>query len=256
MKPFPSCLPPHTVLDCILDEHWKFNGIVHVLDVLTWKGQDIGDCETPFRRVLFSGPICGYPNCIYLTRFWWRDTRLSELPIFPPAYDTNVQTDETPLRFHFAYPVTFTPVPYHTNTTLSKFVHELIPSTRTLRRIPIQIPETDTAAMELDTPTQELQTIEAEIRSDGILLYLAQASYEPGTSPLSLWVPIQPYVEWKDKAHDQMDTTPIESPLVLFERYRLLVSLCCIQSKFRITFRLLRKRLPGSPEGQVEVEMG
>lgn len=49
MKPFPSPLPPHTVLDCILDDNWHDNGILHVLDVLKWKGQDIADCETPFR---------------------------------------------------------------------------------------------------------------------------------------------------------------------------------------------------------------
>ncbi|OJA20590.1 hypothetical protein AZE42_08550 [Rhizopogon vesiculosus] len=49
---FPSSLPPLTVLDCILDVNWRDNGIIHVLDVLKWKGQDVGDCETPFRRVL------------------------------------------------------------------------------------------------------------------------------------------------------------------------------------------------------------
>jgi snurportin-1 len=52
---FPSSLPPLTVLDCILDVNWKDNGIIHVLDVLKWKGQDVCDCETPFR-------------CIYITR--------------------------------------------------------------------------------------------------------------------------------------------------------------------------------------------
>ncbi|KAG6334460.1 hypothetical protein ID866_4622 [Astraeus odoratus] len=41
---FPSSLPPMTVLDCILDANWKTNGIVHVLDVIKWKGQDIADC--------------------------------------------------------------------------------------------------------------------------------------------------------------------------------------------------------------------
>jgi hypothetical protein len=49
VRPFPSSLPPQTILDCILDEHWRENGILHVLDVIKWKGQDVGDCETPFR---------------------------------------------------------------------------------------------------------------------------------------------------------------------------------------------------------------
>ncbi|KAK7683091.1 hypothetical protein QCA50_013764 [Cerrena zonata] len=222
MKPFPSSLPPHTVLDCILDANWKLNGIVHVLDVLTWKGQDIGDCETPFR-------------------FWWRDTRLSELPVFPPASDVNAsRTDGAKIHFQFAYPVNFTPIPYHTNTTISRFVDELIPLTRSTRRISIQVPNINSAGMDLDTPTQELQDVEVNIGSDGILLYLSQASYEPGTSPLSLWVPIRPFVEWKDKDQDHMDVSSSESPLGQFER-------------------LLRKRLSRSPGARgsepVEVEM-
>ena len=49
---FPSSLPPLTILDCILDTNWTTNGIVHVLDVIKWKGQDVADCETPFRFVL------------------------------------------------------------------------------------------------------------------------------------------------------------------------------------------------------------
>lgn len=49
MPPFPSILPSNTVLDCVLDENWQLNGILHVLDALKWKGQDIADCETAFR---------------------------------------------------------------------------------------------------------------------------------------------------------------------------------------------------------------
>jgi len=46
---FPSPLPPRTILDCILDENWKTNGILHVLDVVQWKGQEVGECEANFR---------------------------------------------------------------------------------------------------------------------------------------------------------------------------------------------------------------
>jgi snurportin-1 len=46
---FPSILPQNTILDCILDQNWTKNGILHILDVIKWKGQDIGDCETSFR---------------------------------------------------------------------------------------------------------------------------------------------------------------------------------------------------------------
>lgn len=46
---FPSPLPPATVLDCILDENWKTNGLLHILDIIRWKGQEVGDCEANFR---------------------------------------------------------------------------------------------------------------------------------------------------------------------------------------------------------------
>jgi len=49
MNRFPSTLPPLTILDCILDANWTDNGILHVLDVIKWKGQDVGDCEASFR---------------------------------------------------------------------------------------------------------------------------------------------------------------------------------------------------------------
>lgn len=49
---FPSILPQNTILDCILDHNWTQNGILHVLDVIKWKGQDTGDCETSFRWVV------------------------------------------------------------------------------------------------------------------------------------------------------------------------------------------------------------
>jgi len=48
---FPSSLPPHTILDCILDARWRENGILHVLDVVKWKGQDVSECESAFRYV-------------------------------------------------------------------------------------------------------------------------------------------------------------------------------------------------------------
>ena len=79
MARFPSPLPSDTVLDCILDQNWRENGILHVLDVIKWKGQDIADCESSFRlAVLFpvvsaacldsvntvsGGAIHGCPSC-------------------------------------------------------------------------------------------------------------------------------------------------------------------------------------------------
>lgn len=40
-------------------------------------------------------------------------------------------------------------------------------------------------------PIIGVQLIEVQAQSEGLLLYVSQATYEPGTSPLSTWVPTQ-----------------------------------------------------------------
>jgi len=56
------------------------------------------------------------------------------------------------------------------------------------------------------------RTAQAEIKPDGLLLYVAQAIYEPGTSPLSSWVPLAA------PATDEMASVEQPSPLDVFER--------------------------------------
>lgn len=76
------------------------------------------------------------------------------------------------------------------------------------------------------THTQvELVRENATIGSDGLLLYVAQATYEPGTSPLSLWVPAKAYAEERTadaSADTSMDVGTREAPLDIFERFVLL----------------------------------
>jgi snurportin-1 len=216
---FPSQLPPLTILDCILDQNWRDNGILHVLDVLQWKGQDVGDCETAFR-------------------FWWRDTRLGELPPSPPPsvsatvsnikQPTGTKTSKTDLpalkpdnprdRYQFPYPNTFLAVPYHTDTSYASLTSTIIPLARHSRSISVEVPlsegdngalanfvftppdmEVDAATsntrMPLDFSPPSLRNTNFSIDSDGLLLYVAQASYESGTSPLSNWIPITDYTD-------------------------------------------------------------
>ncbi|KAF9003395.1 hypothetical protein BDQ17DRAFT_1279850 [Cyathus striatus] len=247
---FPSSLPPLTVLDCILDANWRENGILHVLDVIKWKGQDVTDCEASFR-------------------FWWRDTRLAELAEgIPPNINfsirqgnTNEAEAETQQSYHFPYPTRFVPIPYHTDTTLSTLYTQIIPFARTPRPIPVQVPALDPTRRHTIPPSPDtlttsngqeegmevegaavvsanagpqrqppsgnftfrsralvkIITANAEIQSDGLLLYVAQAGYEPGTSPLSSWIPIISYDESKledGTAH----ITATEGPLDIFQR--------------------------------------
>ncbi|KAI0040198.1 hypothetical protein FA95DRAFT_1527857 [Auriscalpium vulgare] len=186
MPRFPSPLPSDTILDCILDQNWQDNGILHVLDVLKWKGQDVADCESSFR-------------------FWWRDTRLCELP--PPRPPTSSApaslrpnlasapiAPPTPTSYKFPYPTTFHPIAYHTDTTLPHLLARIIPLARAAYSVPVSVPvlpEDGEAAMDVEQLplAQTVQPAQVELQSDGLLLYVAQAIYEPGTSPLSSWVP-------------------------------------------------------------------
>lgn len=72
---------------------------------------------------------------------------------------------------------------------------------------------------------------EHQIFSDGLLLYLAEATYESGSSPLSNWVPLKPLsllstldtednesMEHESDDARTMRTSNLDGPLDLFER--------------------------------------
>lgn len=69
--------------------------------------------------------------------------------------------------------------------------------------------------MDIDSPQftgPAPRHVQTEIKPDGLLLYVAQAIYEPGTSPLSSWVPLTTPVT------DEMASMEQSSPLDVFER--------------------------------------
>lgn len=76
--------------------------------------------------------------------------------------------------------------------------------------------------MELDGPSVQLQNILASVIPDGMLLYVTHASYEPGTSPLSTWVPIRAHADERaaDKGEElaQSSTATGNGPLDIFDR--------------------------------------
>ena len=53
-----------------------------------------------------------------------------------------------------------------------------------------------------------------EVKSDGLLLYVSQASYEPGTSPLSTWIPVTGYTDDQKPVNQGASHRPLD----LFER--------------------------------------
>jgi len=54
-----------------------------------------------------------------------------------------------------------------------------------------QLPSHSETTIPLPAPSKaQVPASTARVQPDGMLLYVAEASYEPGTSPLSSWVPI------------------------------------------------------------------
>ncbi|XP_006463939.1 hypothetical protein AGABI2DRAFT_187358 [Agaricus bisporus var. bisporus H97] len=235
---FPSNLPPLTILDCILDANWRDNGILHILDVVKWKGQNICDCEAPFR-------------------FWWRDTRLAELgpSSLVPAPYTKTRAD----HYQFPYPTKFMSIPYYTDTTLSTLYRHILPIVRTPRSFTIDIPNFPSSpfqppnthqrnqsdGMDVESPLFTFGSNQNEssvtmnsrvvtVSSDGLLLYVAEAIYESGTSPLSTWIPLVSYDDGDSKEPRARES---DGPLDVFER-------------------LLCRRLQKQGGQVVEVEMG
>jgi snurportin-1 len=144
------------------------------------------------------------------SRFWWRDTRMQELLAKNPntisdfVWATAQPNGEgaTISSTAFPYPMTFVPTPHHPDMSLPNLLSVIIPMARSPRTISI-IPRRPSLSsniegeMEVDaqsivgTGGGEVQRIEVQVQSEGLLLYFGQARYEPGTSPLSTWVPIQ-----------------------------------------------------------------
>jgi snurportin-1 len=127
-------------------------------------------------------------TCQVHSRFWWRDTKLNELPSYPvPASPTEVD-------YQFPYPTIFRPVPSYHPLPFDYLLTTVIPAVYECSSLEVRLPSPSIKqvadGMDIESVcTHDTRTV--RFGSDGILLYFAEAAYEPGTSPLSLWVPIQ-----------------------------------------------------------------
>lgn len=172
-----------------------------------------------------------------IIRFWWRDTRLAELPrSLPPSNSSGSSFSKVPqvasltlsTGYQFPYPINFIPIPYFTNTTIPYLSSHVIPLARSLRLVSVDVPlssepgQESVTTMDVDDslpPLQTLTSLAVELQSDGLLLYLSQASYEPGTSPLSSWIPITESNAGARDSDTMASSTQENRPLDLFERY-------------------------------------
>lgn len=119
--------------------------------------------------------------------------------------------------YRFPYPTALLPVPYHTDTTLHALSSYLIPLTRSSRPIIVEVPSlapSDSSAMDTDGDgTSRMLSLAVDVMPDGMLLYVSEASYESGTSPLSSWIPIKNPIT---NAHTT--AVKLEGPLDKFTR--------------------------------------
>jgi len=163
-----------------------------------------------------------------------------------PKHETAAEPSPSS-RYQFPYPTYFVPIPYHANTSLSSLDNIVIPAARSIRSITVNVPSsvqpTQESAvynfkfnMAIEGPSNSsspptfpslapsitLSPCPSTIRSDGLLLYVSEASYEPGTSPLSSWVPITA-IPTRDVEADDRNLAMEIGPLELFHRWVLCI---------------------------------
>lgn len=131
--------------------------------------------------------------------------RLSELPTWPlpPPHKSSFSNVDPSKHFeyHFPYPTTLIPIPYLAPTTFERILGELVTSARGGRIVRLKLPmlspvikndeemDVESSYEKKKWAVEEIQDKDVDISSDGLLLYVGEASYESGESPLSVWVP-------------------------------------------------------------------
>lgn len=109
-------------------------------------------------------------------------------PIFPLAPSPSSKDE-------FSYPMNFPPIPYHAPLPFQDLIYRVIPLARTAHIVKVRVSNvavnSDNGGTDMDLDLPQDAVVEASCESDGLLLYDAQASYESGTTPLSLWVPVK-----------------------------------------------------------------
>ena len=114
--------------------------------------------------------------------------------------------------------------------------------------------------MDVETTQATVRSIQTNVKSDGLLLYVAQAIYEPGTSPLSSWVPIAGPDQEKDEVGESGLDMPVDqaesasrSPLDVFERLVVLMSVA--ENSLDMICRLIKRRATTQTGKASEISM-
>jgi len=178
------------------------------VDIIRWRGTYFVDCEAEFRYFVDLFAALDSRTHAHRARFWFRDARISEITFLPPIRRRRKASG--PLLFD--YPITFLPIP-HCNPPipLLTYLQVVIPQARLVREVPVAVFKEEPLhpraaasgsepAMEIDVFGNNIQQMEevmsidntpgpegvpemtnlmARIETDGLLLYVSEASYQP-----------------------------------------------------------------------------
>jgi snurportin-1 len=129
--------------------------------------------------------------------------------------------------------------------TFAHLLDTIIPRARASCYAQVSIPASSNNSDVMDIESSQFvgpasNETQVEIKPDGLLLYVAQAIYEPGTSPLSSWVPLTA------PATEEMASVEESSPLDMFKRCRLIqFPTCFISHPFQTrSKKVVRKPSP------------
>ena len=120
-------------------------------------------------------------------------------------------------------------IPYFSPTSLESIRSTIIPAAQGGRLVSVKVYNSNQSpttggqeGMDIDTSQEPAEAAaDVHLRSDGILLYAMEASYESGTSPLSAWIPasIQSNPD-SENGHRQVIGGSLagKNPLTVFQR--------------------------------------
>ncbi|GAA5853282.1 hypothetical protein JCM8547_000269 [Rhodosporidiobolus lusitaniae] len=163
-----TVLPP----DCLLDAVWDSSlSVLWILDVPKWRGQYLVSCEAEMRAFFISSKL----------------SELETQPYLPP------NPSFSPSVSPASRPTLVLPVPSYTPLTPSTLL-PLLSSLSSPSAMPAAVfapsPPSPSSPSPANPPFS-LQTTSIPFTPDGLLLYLAAAHYESGSTPLVGWVPVE-----------------------------------------------------------------
>ncbi|TKA50716.1 hypothetical protein B0A53_05994 [Rhodotorula sp. CCFEE 5036] len=163
--------------DCLLDTDSHL-GVLWVLDVCKWRSQYLVQCEAEMRAFFIASKLSELPPQVYS----------------PPS--SSSETGSTPPGGGTARPLLVLPVPNLAPPLSPSVLLPLLaalnstpPQTFDISALVVPVPVPDPSALSPSSVPTPPVPLTIPLHPTGLLLYLSQAHYESGSTPLVSWVP-------------------------------------------------------------------